>query len=187
MAKKLGEVMGLFAYGHPFLDGNGRTMLLVHMELCHRAGFSIDWHKARKADYLAALSREIETPGKGILDDYLQQFKAPQVVRDKWGASILAMRGLDGLDDDNLVEGDIADPAIAEKYRQIETKRGYSYESSLSSVQTSGLHIGPVVAVEPGRIGQQIAKLGDSVEINYANGVGIIKPKERSRSHSPER
>src|SRR5580658_4371514 len=42
MARKLGEVMGLFAFGHPFLDGNGQTMLLVHMELCHRSGFSIE-------------------------------------------------------------------------------------------------------------------------------------------------
>jgi cell filamentation protein len=57
MPQKLGEVMGLFAYGHPFLDGNGRTMLLVHMELCHRSGFSIDWHKAKKTDYLAVLSQ----------------------------------------------------------------------------------------------------------------------------------
>lgn len=127
MVKKLGEVMGLFAYGHPFLDGNGRTMLLVHIELCHRAGFSIDWHKAKKSDYLVALSREIETPGKGILDRYLTQFKAPQVTRDQWGTAILAMNGLDGLDDDNQIEGDIDDPAVAEKYREIEAKRGYSY------------------------------------------------------------
>lgn len=127
MAKKLGEVMGLFAYGHPFLDGNGRTMLLVHMELCHRAGFSIDWHKAKKSDYLAALSQEIEAPGKGILDGYLKQFKAPQVERDQWGSSVLEMKGLDGLDDGNLVQGDVSDPAIAEEYRKIEAKRGYSY------------------------------------------------------------
>ncbi|WP_414702949.1 hypothetical protein [Polaromonas sp. UBA4122] len=24
--------MGLFEYGHPFLDGNGRTILLVHLD-----------------------------------------------------------------------------------------------------------------------------------------------------------
>lgn len=47
-----GEVMGLFAYGHPFLDGNGRVMLLMHLELCHRAGFSIAWQNTNKTDYL---------------------------------------------------------------------------------------------------------------------------------------
>jgi cell filamentation protein len=26
MAAKAGEVMGYLAYGHPFLDGNGRTI-----------------------------------------------------------------------------------------------------------------------------------------------------------------
>lgn len=127
MPQKLGEIMGLFAYGHPFLDGNGRTMLLVHMELCHRSGFSIDWHKAKKTDYLKVLSQEIETPGKGILDRYLLQFKAPQVDRHQWGENILGMKGLDGLDDDNQVEGNLDDPAIAEKYRLIEAKRGYTY------------------------------------------------------------
>ena len=40
-------IMGLFAYGHPFLDGNGRTMLLVHAELCRRAGMSVDWTRTR--------------------------------------------------------------------------------------------------------------------------------------------
>lgn len=127
MDRKPGEIMGLFAYGHPFLDGNGRTMLLVHMELCHRAGYFIDWHKAKKTDYLTALSLEIETPGKGILDGYLRQFQTPRIERNQWGASILSMKGLDGLGDDNQVEGDINDPAIAEKYRQIDAKRGYSY------------------------------------------------------------
>lgn len=65
MTQKPGEVMGLLAFGHPFLDGNGRTMLLVHMELCHRAGFSIAWQRTNKSDYLNALTGEIESPGNG--------------------------------------------------------------------------------------------------------------------------
>ena len=73
--KKPGEVMGLFAYGHPFLDGNGRTMILVHSELCKRAGFYISWERINKPDYLGALSDEIENPGQGILDKYLIKFK----------------------------------------------------------------------------------------------------------------
>ena len=68
MRARPGEVMGHLAFGHPFLDGNGRTLLLVHSELCRRAGFSIDWPRTRKADYLAALTKEIESPGKDILD-----------------------------------------------------------------------------------------------------------------------
>ncbi|SDS87926.1 molybdopterin-guanine dinucleotide biosynthesis protein A/cell filamentation protein [Pseudomonas asplenii] len=43
MRAKAGTIMGLFAFSHPFLDGNGRTILLIHMELCFRAGFSITW------------------------------------------------------------------------------------------------------------------------------------------------
>lgn len=127
MAKKPGEVMGLFAYGHPFLDGNGRTMLLVHMELCHRADFSIDWQKTTKTDYLSALSREIDAPGVGVLDGYLLKFKGRKVARGEWGSNILTINGLDGLNKDNQIDGDLSDPATAEKYRRHEQKRGYSY------------------------------------------------------------
>lgn len=52
MRAKVGTIMGTFAYAHPFLDGNGRSILLVHMELCFRAGFSIAWASTCKADYL---------------------------------------------------------------------------------------------------------------------------------------
>jgi cell filamentation protein len=36
MAEKPGEVMGYLAFGHPFLDGNGRTIMLIHAELAPR-------------------------------------------------------------------------------------------------------------------------------------------------------
>jgi cell filamentation protein len=133
MASKPGEVMGLFAFGHPFLDGNGRTMLLVHLELCHRAGFSIQWHRTNKADYLAALGLEIDTPGNGILDRYLLQFSGPCLARESWGTEILATKGLDGLDDDNQVLGDLSEPAVAEKYKELEKRRGYRYDDRDSS------------------------------------------------------
>lgn len=118
MNKKPGEVMGLFAYGHPFLDGNGRTMLLVHMELAYRAGFSIAWAKTSKSDYLDALSKEIERPGKGILDDYLQPFKGQRLDRNEWAGDILSIKGLDGLDEGHQIDGYLTDPVIAEKYRK---------------------------------------------------------------------
>jgi len=84
MKKNCGEVMGNFAYGHPFLDGNGRTMLMVHMELCHRAGFSIAWEKTTRKDYLTSLTLEIESPDKGYLDHYLNLFKQPSSEPSKW-------------------------------------------------------------------------------------------------------
>lgn len=67
MAAKPGEVMGYLAYGHPFLDGNGRTIMVVHGVMAQRAGFSIDWAATAKSDYLAALTRELDAPGKGHL------------------------------------------------------------------------------------------------------------------------
>lgn len=127
MRQKPGEVMGLFAYGHPFLDGNGRAMLLVHMELCHRAGFAIDWASTNKTDYLHALTQEIESPGRGILDTYLIQHMGPQAARDAWDESLSTIRGLDGLDTANQLEGDPSDPVVAEKYRRFEEQRGYAY------------------------------------------------------------
>jgi cell filamentation protein len=127
MRQRPGEVMGLFGYGHPFLDGNGRTMLLVHLELSYRADFSIAWADTNKDDYLAALSKEIETPGKGILDNYLLQFVAAPRDRKKWADTVLAIRGLDGLDEGNRVAGDLTDPRVAEIYRKFEERRGYSY------------------------------------------------------------
>lgn len=130
MEKKPGEVMGLFAYGHPFLDGNGRTMLLVHLELSYRAGFSIAWGNTKKVEYLDALSQEIDKPGRGILDAYLLQFKGPRLERGEWGKGILSLKGLDGLDEANQVDGDLSDPTVVEKYRKFDAQRGYSYSAS---------------------------------------------------------
>lgn len=128
MAKKPGEVMGLFAYGHPFLDGNGRTMLLVHLELSYRAGFSIKWADTKKSEYLSALSEEIKSPGRGILDKYLLQFKGERLDRGEWGKAILSVKGLGGLDESNRVSGNLSDPAVQERYRQYEKQRGYAYQ-----------------------------------------------------------
>jgi cell filamentation protein, protein adenylyltransferase len=65
MRRKPGEVMGYLAYAHPFLDGNGRTIMVVHSVLAQRAGMSIDWGTTNKDEYLAALTQEIDNPGKG--------------------------------------------------------------------------------------------------------------------------
>ena len=129
MAHNPGEVMGLFAYGHPFLDGNGRTMLLVHLELSYRAGFSISWANTSKAEYLSALSLEINKPGHGILDAYLLQFKCSRLERDEWGKNILSMKGLDGLDENNQIDGNLTDKDVQERYRKFEKQRGYVYQA----------------------------------------------------------
>ncbi len=73
---KPGEIMGLLCHGHPMLDGNGRTLMTVHAELCRRAGIRIAWEDVGKADYLLALTRELERPGR-VLDVLL----APHVRR----------------------------------------------------------------------------------------------------------
>lgn len=128
LRKSPGLVMGFFAYGHPFLDGNGRTMLVVHSALCHRARFSINWGRTDKTAYLSALSREIETPDKGILDAYLKNFIAPALEPGAWEAAIHSVRGLNGLVTMDTVEGPSDDPAISQKYQEFDQRRGYKID-----------------------------------------------------------
>jgi cell filamentation protein len=98
-----GEVMGTLALAHPFLDGNGRTILLVYTELCYRAGFSIDWSQTTKDGYLAALSAEIFDPTQRALDAYLEPHVVDAVSRKDWPTLIGGIQGLDGLDKEDLV------------------------------------------------------------------------------------
>lgn len=125
MRRHFGEVMGLFAYGHPFLDGNGRTMLLVHTELSDRAGFAIAWQGTDKAGYLRHLSAEIEKPGKGILDGYLEPFVIGRMERKHWGEAIRELNGLGGTHDEDSVEGNLSDPDVSRKYRAFDQQRAY--------------------------------------------------------------
>ncbi|MDP4536335.1 Fic family protein [Alkalimonas collagenimarina] len=123
MRKRSGEVMGYFAYGHPFLDGNGRTMLIIHSELCYRAGFCIDWQQTAKNDYLSALSKEITSPGKNHLDSYLSTFIVPQRDRLAWGGSIGDIKGLDGSQAQDSVEGEYSNQEVLAKYKEFELNR----------------------------------------------------------------
>jgi cell filamentation protein len=125
MRARPGEVMGLFAFGHPFLDGNGRTMLLVHAELCRRAGFSILWHNTRKADYLRALTQEIASPVEHPLDAYLLQFIGDAQEKESWVQSANVLQGLDGGREPDQIGGDFSDPVVIAQYRQFERQRGY--------------------------------------------------------------
>jgi cell filamentation protein len=67
MRARPGEIMGYLAHGHPFLDGNGRTIMMIHAVLAQRASFSIDWVATEKNAYLDALTKELNDPGKGSL------------------------------------------------------------------------------------------------------------------------
>jgi len=123
MATKPGEIMGYLAYGHPFLDGNGRTIMVVHGALAQRAGFSIDWAATGKSDYLSALTMELDSPGKGHLDAYLKPFMRSAVTDDRLAANIAQAPGLDGNDEQNEVLGRTNEPALQARYQQQELKR----------------------------------------------------------------
>jgi cell filamentation protein len=129
MPENPGQIMGFFAHAHPFLDGNGRTILLIHLELAYRAGISISWTDTNKNDYLNALTHELVSPKDGVLDAYLLKFTGHQLQRNEWKNSIISIKGLNGLDEDNKVEGDLTDEVVAEKYRKFEEQRGYAYKT----------------------------------------------------------
>lgn len=127
MRDRPGEVMGYLAYGHPFLDGNGRTILVVHSELAQRAGFAIDWGATDKTAWLAALTRELDSPGKGHLDDFLKPHIRPSIGHENLVGHIARTRGLDGGPDQpngsNEVLGRFSEPPLQVRYRQQQQQR----------------------------------------------------------------
>lgn len=123
MREKPGEVMGYLAYGHPFLDGNGRTIMVLHSVLAQRAGFSVDWASTDKTAYLQALTQELDNPGKGILDRYLETYIQPAVTN--LSEHLTAAKGLDGsAGDADQVRGSNDDPTVIAEYKQQQLKRG---------------------------------------------------------------
>jgi cell filamentation protein len=122
MATKPDEVMGYLAYGHPFLDGNGRTVMVVHSMLAQRAGLNIDWAATDKQDYLAVLTQELNFPGKGILDEYLRPFIKSPVSQSGLAAMVAAAPGLDG-NTDNTVLGWTSDPTLRAQYEAQQVRR----------------------------------------------------------------
>jgi len=114
--------MGHLAYGHPFLDGNGRTIMVLHSVLAQRAGFSVNWAATDKSHYLNALTEEIENPKTGALNTYLKPFITDAVANSGLAAAIAAAPGLDG-QLDSAVAGEISDPDLQERYRAQELAR----------------------------------------------------------------
>lgn len=111
-----GLVLGQLCFAHPFLDGNGRSILLFFMELTFRAGFSIDWGQTRKDLYLLALNQEIAHPNQGHLDAYLTDFIVPIHGRDRWIEVIGQINGLDGLDSEDINYESVDDPDVQRIY-----------------------------------------------------------------------
>lgn len=123
MREKPGVIMGYLAYAHPFLDGNGRTIMVVHGTLAQRAGFSIDWAATDKDGYLSALTRELDDPEKAHLDAYLKPFIREAMAVDRLANQIARAPGLDGSDEQNEVLGKTNDPALKTRYQEEELKR----------------------------------------------------------------
>ena len=125
MRDKPGEVMGHLAYGHPFLDGNGRTIMVVHSVMAQRAGISIDWASTNKVEYLKVLSMEIDNPGRGRLDEYLKSYLKPALDHDRLPAQVVGAPGLDGKSqtEDNRVLGNVSEPAVQLRYTQQRIQR----------------------------------------------------------------
>ena len=94
MAKQAGSVLESFAYAHPFLEGNGRTIMVVHTVLAERAGFSIDWSQSLKADYLDALTLDLKAAKKEHLDRYLQPLIGTPLGYETLAAHVAGIEGL---------------------------------------------------------------------------------------------
>jgi cell filamentation protein len=94
MREQPGYILGSLAHAHPFLDGNGRTILLIHTELAYRAGINVDWAKTEKMAYLTVLTMELIDPDKGHLDNYLNPFIGKAVNRQQSASVIRSLKGL---------------------------------------------------------------------------------------------
>jgi cell filamentation protein, protein adenylyltransferase len=71
-----GEVFGYLAHAHPFLEGNGRTILTVYTELCRRGGFHIRWEAIDKDTFLRILTDELLKPGSSM-NELLLRYAQP--------------------------------------------------------------------------------------------------------------
>jgi cell filamentation protein len=120
--------MGYLAYAHPFLDGNGRTILTVHVVLAERAGISVDWASTNKTEYLAALTLELDRPGKGCLDAYLKPFVGSALGLDRLSHNVARAPGLGGDPKDpesgNEVLGSFGDSSLRDRYCDQQKRRG---------------------------------------------------------------
>lgn len=94
----------------------------IFMELCYRAGFAINWSRTNKDDYLQALSDEIREPFQGHLDNYLKPFVTAITSRDEWPQMIGGIRGLDGLDKEDITYESLDNPQVQQLYKTYRTQ-----------------------------------------------------------------
>lgn len=73
-----GSVYSALAYAHPFLDGNGRTILTIHSEIMRRNNLHVEWEETNHSDFLNVLTEDLHNPGQNIFDRYLDKFIQPQ-------------------------------------------------------------------------------------------------------------
>ncbi|WP_118137066.1 Fic family protein [Oceanicella sp. SM1341] len=120
LLENCGTVLGQFALGHPFLDGNGRTIMLVFGELCYRAGFGIAWEGTDKTDYLDALTRELDDPRPAPLNAYLAPYIAARVPHEAYSKTLNELPGLSGMerfiDEGREIAGYTSDPGAKKAY-----------------------------------------------------------------------
>jgi len=86
------EVFGYLAHAHPFLEGNGRTILTIFAELSRRAGFHIQWEAMDKTEFLETLTRELLQPGKATMDQFVLPFLQEGVLSVESTASRLRVK-----------------------------------------------------------------------------------------------
>lgn len=94
MRAKPGEVFGALAYAHPFLDTNGRTIMVVHADLARRAGFHIDWSQIGKPEFLTALTAELRKPGSALDALLLPHARSGPLPTEHAAASLARNPGL---------------------------------------------------------------------------------------------
>jgi cell filamentation protein len=72
---------------------------------------------------LYALTKELDEPGKGHLDAYLEPFVREALTDDRLAEEIVQTPGLDGNDEGNEVLDKTSDPALKARYEQQVLKR----------------------------------------------------------------
>jgi cell filamentation protein len=76
-----------------------------------------------KDEYLKALTDEIRAPSQRHLDHYLKPFIVDIPSRDDWPQIIGGIKGLDGLDKENISYGSLDDPEILKIYMTYRTQK----------------------------------------------------------------
>lgn len=101
--------------------------MTVHSVLAQRAGFSIDWSSTEKEEYLDALTKELDSPGNGYLDNYLKPFMRRPTAYEQLTTEVARAPGFDGSAgppaEPNEVLGDTNEPGVKTLYEEVLLKR----------------------------------------------------------------